>query len=234
MFGIINSMNSPEMLTNAFTYDELIQKIETEFQLSNITRVSVKRGMSDIVRGVDFQKGAEIIYVSEGVTGEELLEALEIEDGSEATFKLTDSYYGNKLVKENQYEVFFGDQLKVMSEDKSEATIYVLMEDSSSKSTCTDIAVKEFSKFVKEIDNLNRVITVVEPVEGLVASELLAELTSTDGSHQIYDVQGIEPVFDDALITKANNFDLATEAEELVVISENKHNVAKFRIEISK
>ena len=234
MFGIINKMISPEVMTNALSYEDLLNNLNSEIKLSNTIRLTIKRGMTDLVKGIDFQRGAEIIYIADGITGEELLEALEVEDGSDAKYKIADSYYNNRLTKDLEYKLCFGDQLKVISEDGSETSEYVIMEENSSKSTCTDIKVNEFNRIVKSVDNINRVITVVEPIEGLVCSDLIQVLASKDESIQTYDVQGIEPVFDDALITKHNNFDLVTESEELVVISENKHNIARFKIEFVK
>lgn len=233
MFAIINRMSTPEAVTNALNYEELLQNLEEELRLSSETNLSVKR-LSENVRGIDLQRGAEVIYIAAGATCEEILEELELEDGSEAKLLVTDSYYGNKLPKDSSLEACFGDIIKVISEDKSEVKTYVIMEDDSDKSVSTQIAVKGVNSVIKEIDNLHRVIRMAEPAEGLMATDLAAMITSEDGSNQLYDVQGIEPIFDDALITKDNNLDLVTEMEEFVVISENRHNVARYRIEFVK
>lgn len=231
MFGIVNKISStPKLIISSLNYNELIKELNNEIKLSNQTNLSVKR-LSEKVRGIDLQKGSEIIYIAEGAKVEEILSELEMEDGSDAKLLVTDSYYNNKLPKDESLSACFGDIIKVVSEDKSETRLYVLMEDDSKKSLCTQIKTKNHNSVIKEIDNLNRIIKILEPVEGLMATDLVEMIASEDGSNQIYDVQGLEPIFDDALITKDNNLDLITEKEEFIVISENRHNVARYKIE---
>ena len=230
MFGIMNNMITPKTITNSLNYEEILRNLENEIKSSSETNLTVVR-LSDNVRGIDLQNGAEIIFIKAGATGAEILEELEMEDGSDAKLSLTDSYYNNKLPKDGNTIACFGDVIKVISEDKSESKSYVIMEDNSNKSISTQIEAKDMNSVIKEIDNINKIIKLVEPVEGLMASDLVEMIVSKDGSNQVYDVQGIEPIFDDALITKDNKLDLVTEEEKLVVISENRLNTMRYTLE---
>ncbi|MDO5707566.1 MAG: hypothetical protein Q4P31_02900 [Andreesenia angusta] len=233
MFRMMNNMITPKTLTNSLNYEELLRSLENEIKSSSETNLTLVR-LNENVRGIDLQNGAEIIFIKAGATGAEILEELELEDGSDAKFSLNDSYYNNKLPKDENAIACFGDIIKVISEDSSESKSYVIMEDNSGKSISTQIEAKEMNSIIKEIDNINKVIKLVEPVNGLMASDLIEMIVAKDGSNQVYDVQGIEPIFDDALITKDNKLDLVTEEEKFVVISENRYNTTRYTLEFVK